>query len=229
MSHELKRPSFSKERVLKLIEKEYGFSGELRELPSYRDQNFYLKLKNGEEYIIKIANQIEKRETIEFQNAVMNHLTSKEQLYISPKVIKSKSNKLITEVQENGNIHLFRVITYVPGKVLAKINPHHHILLKKLGEFLGHLSNSLSDFDHHSPNPDFDWDLKKSYSVVNKYKKFIFDAKKVAILEYFSAEFLENTNPNLQSLRSSVIHNDANEQNVIVNYKEIPFCSFASL
>jgi 4-aminobutyrate aminotransferase-like enzyme/Ser/Thr protein kinase RdoA (MazF antagonist) len=223
MSHELKRPSFSIEKVLGLIKKEYGLSGEIKELPSYRDQNFYLKLKNGEEYVIKIANQIEKKETIEFQNAVMNHLTSKDQLYISPKVIKSKSIKIITEVQDNGNIHLLRVVTYIPGKEFAKINPHHHILLKKYGEFLGHLSHSLSDFDHPVAHYDFSWDLSNSYSVVGKYKKFILDAKKVAIVEHFSTEFLENTNPNLQSLRSSVIHNDLNEYNVIVNYKDNPF------
>jgi 4-aminobutyrate aminotransferase-like enzyme/Ser/Thr protein kinase RdoA (MazF antagonist) len=223
MSHQLERPSFSKERVLNLIKIEYGFSGELRELPSDRDQNFYLKSENGKEYVIKIANKFEKKETLEFQNAAMNHLENNDNLFISPKVIKSKSNNLIIAVQENYIIYFMRIVTYIPGKVLANINPHHHILLKKYGEFLGHLSNFLSNFDHPAAYHDFHWDLKNSFSVIKKNKKYIIDTEKVAVIEYFSAEFLEKTTPDLQKLRSSVIHNDVNDYNVIVNYKDTPF------
>lgn len=223
MSRKLIRPNFSEQIVLDLVKNEYGFTGKLKEFPSYGDQNLLLIADNGEKYIVKIANKIEKKENLEFQNAVMNHLTNKN-MDFSPQVIKSKDNHhVVTIKSDEEDIHYLRLVTFLPGKVLAQIKPHHNTLLRKFGQFLGHLGKNLLDFDHPVAYRDFQWDLMNVHTVIEKNKEFIENQEKIDVLQFFLGEFLDRTLPKLDSLRTSVIHYDANNYNVIVNYKETPF------
>ncbi len=223
MFHKLIRPNFSEQIVLDLVKNEYGLSGKLKEFPSYRDQNLLLIADSGEKYMVKIANKIEKKENLEFQNAVMNHLTTKN-MDFSPQVIKSKDNHhVVTIKSDEEDIHYLRLVTFLHGKVLAQINPHHYTLLRKFGQFLGHLGKNLSDFEHPVAYRDFQWDLMNVHTVIEKNKEFIENQEKIDVLQFFLGEFLNKTLPKLGSLRTSVIHYDANNYNVIVNYEETPF------
>ncbi len=202
---------------MRLLDELYGITGSVQELPSERDQNFYVKTEKGKEYVLKISNIFEKKETLDLQNEAMLHLANLDDSGRYPLVLQTKSNELIATYQKDDKTsHFVRLVTYLPGKVLAKVNPHNDELLYDFGRFIGTSSRYLETFTHTAANRELYWDLKHAYTIINKYKEHITDLRKRMIVEHFLNEFKEIVLPKLSNLRTSVIHNDFNDYNVIV-------------
>lgn len=211
------RPRFTPQDALRVAQEVFGITGSIQELPSERDRNFYLKTKSGDEYVLKIAASSEARETLEFQNQAMTHLIKKRVKFHSPRIIKALTGEQIAITKDSaGTPHYTRLLTYLPGKVFAEVNPHTKDLLFQFGVFLGSLTHALEDFSHPSTQREFYWDLKNAASTINRYKEHIGDSEKVAIVEYFLKDFETRILPLLPHLRTSVNHNDANDYNVLV-------------
>ncbi len=212
------RPKFGIDQVSEITKSLYGLSGKFKELPSERDQNFHLVTGVGEEYVLKISAASEKQETLDFQNHALHHLTSRTDSTISPRVRKTAMGEKITQIESlEGTRHYIRMISYLHGRVMSSVNPHSPEMLKDFGRFVGSISKSLTDFDHPATHRDFYWDLKKASSTIGKFKEHISTPEKQELLEYFLNLFQTLVVPRFEDLRTSVIHNDVNDDNVIIN------------
>ena len=211
------RPQFSLEDAVRIIFQVYGLETTAEELPGERDRNYLLKKDGISVYILKIAATSEKRETLEFQNAALNHLAKLKLPFQSPHIIPSNTGEEITLVPDDeGNEHAVRLLTYLPGRVLAKVNPHTSEFLKDFGTFIGSLSNALVTFEHPATHRDFYWDLKNSPRSVAEYRGLIQEGERRDIVDYFNELFEEKVIPRIRGLRTSVNHNDGNDYNVLV-------------
>jgi Ser/Thr protein kinase RdoA (MazF antagonist) len=153
----------------------------------------------------------------------MLHLADLDESGKYPLVLQTKSNELIATYQKDDKTsHFVRLVTFLPGKVLAKVNPHNKELLYDFGRFVGTSSSYLETFNHAAANRELYWDLKHAYTIINKYKEHIADLEKRLIVEHFLNEFKEIVLPKLSNLRTSIIHNDFNDYNVIVNRGKSP-------
>ncbi len=74
---------------LAIAEKYFGIQASADELPSERDRNFLLSTRDGEKFVLKIANANENRETLEAQNAMMSHLA--ERVAFCPRVVPARA------------------------------------------------------------------------------------------------------------------------------------------
>ncbi|MFW9797735.1 MAG: aminotransferase class III-fold pyridoxal phosphate-dependent enzyme [Candidatus Thorarchaeota archaeon] len=212
------RPNFSIESVSEIARSLYGLTGEFRELPSERDQNFHLMTESGEEYVLKISATSEKRENLEFQNSAMHHLTDNSTSIISPRVQKTLAGQEIATVEaSDGTSHFVRMNSYIKGRVLSSINPHSPELLEEFGRFVGFISRDLADFDHPAAHRDFYWDLKRASTTIENFMEHISNPQKQELVHHFLDLFETLVKPRLGELRTSVIHNDVNDDNVIVN------------
>jgi 4-aminobutyrate aminotransferase-like enzyme/Ser/Thr protein kinase RdoA (MazF antagonist) len=113
--------------------------------------------------------------------------------------------------------YFIRLISFIPGKTLAKFSPHKKSFLVEYGKFIGRISNSFELFQHPAAYRDFHWDLQHSSSEIEKYIIHITDNKQKSIIQYFQKQYDEKVNPILSKVRKSVIHNDANDYNIIVH------------
>ncbi|MHA1206130.1 MAG: aminotransferase class III-fold pyridoxal phosphate-dependent enzyme [Candidatus Hodarchaeales archaeon] len=209
------RPNFSLKDGMRIIEDLYGMTGTIKEIPSYEDRNFYFKSKNGEKYVLKISASSEKREILEFQNKAMIHLSSK---INCPTVISTKDKEEITiSLDEDGQKHYTRLITYLSGEVLGEIKNPSTDLFYDIGRFMGSLTQSLSDFHHPAAQRDFNWDLKNASSVIRQHMKYLDDPEKLSIIEYFLNLFDRSVQPYLHNLKMSIIHSDANSYNLVID------------
>ncbi|MFW9975073.1 MAG: aminotransferase class III-fold pyridoxal phosphate-dependent enzyme, partial [Candidatus Thorarchaeota archaeon] len=217
-SRDHERPNFKTNEVRDIVKSLYGLSGDIRELPSERDQNFHIIADTGEEYVLKIAAESERRETLEMQNSAMHHLSSSYSK-INSSMIKRSINGLEIETNTRaGKTHFVRLVSYLPGRVLAQVNPHTPELLADLGRFVGSISACLASFDHPAAHRVFYWDLQNASSVIEKYNELITEDTRRELVDYFLHLFESLVSPKLKELKSSVIHNDANDYNVIVNH-----------
>ena len=197
----------------------YGISAMASSLPSDRDQNFRLETDGGDRYVLKIANGMEDRAVLEAQQLAMAHLA--ERFALAPKVCRTLSGELLTEVQSSGGArHYLWLITFLPGRPLGEARHHSMALLRDLGRCAGRLDRALLDFDHPAIHRDFAWDLANGLRTVNEYRALIDDPGIKAQVESLIERFERETTPLLPKLRRSAIHNDLNDYNLLVAGRE---------
>lgn len=211
------RPKFTEQDAQRIAEELFGAIGLVKELPSERDRNFFLRTNSGDEFVLKIAATSEKREILEFQNEAMDHLVKKIGAEACPHVIESLAGNRISIIEDlDGAQSFVRLQNYIPGKVLAEVKPHNENLLYGLGVFIGSISHALESFSHLATDRELYWDLKNAKSTINKYKEHIKTPERAAIVEHCLETFITQVAPVLQKLRTSVIHNDGNDYNILV-------------
>jgi len=208
-------PRFDIEEVASLAQEIYGIQITVTPLPGERDQNFLLCTESGERFVLKIANALEERTLLEAQHQMLAHLT--EFTSLCPRVIPTKTGDSIAQVASpSGSRHFVRMVTYLPGVPLADIRRHSPELLYDLGKRIGELDCALESFDHPAVHRDFHWDLANALPVIYEYQALVQDSDLRRIVGKLAADFEHHVVPLLPKLRSSIIHNDANDYNVLV-------------
>lgn len=207
-------PAFSIEDAIQFAQKFYALQVRASPLPSERDQNFLLQAYNGDQFVLKIANATEERAMLEAQNQVMQHL--KNSVSFCPGVVPTANGEEIVAVESaNGEAHFLRLITYLVGTPLGNVKRHSPELMQDLGFKLGLVTEALRGFDHPAFHRNFHWDLANGLDIVRKYEAFIQDPELRQLIQRFQAQFEQYVVPLLSSLRQSVIHNDANNFNLL--------------
>lgn len=212
------RPHFTDEEARKIAESKFGVKGTVRELPSERDLNFYIRTDLGDEYVLKIAAKSEKHEILDMQNRAMQHLADKLVPFNTPLfVLSSDGEEILTVKDSKRNKHFVRLLRYLPGKLFAELKPHSPGLLTEFGKFMGALTRGLEGFSHSATKRMFYWDLKLASSVIEKYREYVKDSEKAEAIEYVMSIYDKHVVPRMPDLRTSVVHNDANDYNVLVS------------
>ena len=215
-------PRFSEQDAVRIASELFGFDTAARLLPSERDQNFYLIAADGKSYVLKLANSTERREVLDFQNQAMMHIAGKRNIFdkstsVAPGVFSTTGGEQIGSIQGlDGVTHFVRLLTYLPGKPLALVRPHDVDLLASLGRFFGNIDHALQDFDHPATHRDFHWDLKNAGRIIESYLDYIKTPEHRNLVKDLLKRFQTETEPQLPDLRTGVIHNDANDYNVLV-------------
>lgn len=198
-----------------IASKLYQISGVATALPGEIDFNFKIKTANNERYILKISRPNEDKEYLDFQQQLLLHIANNNKLVIAPKVITDiKGNTVSSFIDGEGNKRYVRLLTWVSGRVWSNVNPQLDSLRFSLGKQCGLLTTALNGFDHAKAHRKFDWDIFQS--LWTKEYLHLFTSKERAILNTFIARFESNFDT-YHKLRKSVVHNDANDNNVIVS------------
>ncbi|MEJ2746945.1 MAG: aminotransferase class III-fold pyridoxal phosphate-dependent enzyme, partial [Anaerolineae bacterium] len=210
------RPPFSTDAAQRLAQDLYGLAVRARPLPSDRDQNFHLATKSGEQFVLKIASAVEAADVLDLQNQAMNHLAQDKTLP-TPQVQSTLSGQLITAVSHtNGRRYPVRLVTYLPGKMLADEQRPSPLLLHEIGRFLGRLDNQLATFDHPAAHRLLHWDIRHAPTIIRRHLPEIADPTRRSLVEQFLLDYETAVLPHLHQLPTSIIHNDANTHNLIL-------------
>jgi len=210
-------PRFSKSEIQIFVKDYYGIEATAKNLVSDIGQNFHLRTEEGISYIFKIANPAENKDMIEAQNYTLDFLGD-HQLKI-PNLILATDGSSITSIKDKkGEIYSSRLFSYLNGSFLADIRSFNDQVLARLGEFIGKMDNVLLDVRHPAIHRSWHWDLK-NLSNIWEYTSFIVDAEKRRLAEYFILQFETEVMPKFPRLRQSLIHNDANDYNILIKYE----------
>lgn len=214
-------PNFSKREAESFALKYYGLAASAEELPSERDQNFLITAADRRMYVLKIANAAEDINILDLQNRAMRHLAGPDEPVPCPQVILSLERREIESVGDsNGVSHYLRLVSYIPGVPLAKVNPQTSDLLQDFGRFIGRLARRLETFSHPAGRRDLIWDIRTGHQTVRRCLEFMPDAGRRSLVEKFLCGFESIPAAKIDALETGVIHNDANDYNVIVSFPE---------
>ncbi len=198
----------------------FGIKATASPLSSERDQNFHLRPDTGPEFVLKIASAADSLEVLDFQNQAMKHLAETEPSVLCPRVCPALSGETIVSVRgRDGTFHFMRLLTFLPGVFLADYRPHSPALLRSLGIFLGRMDKALASFSHPASGRKLKWDVRDVCEVIRAGLSHIENAKRRSLIELFLDRFEHALVLVLPSLRRSVIHNDGNYHNLLIQWE----------
>ena len=203
-----------------LLKTEFGLSQcTIKKLDGYDNFN-YLIISKSEKYVFKTYTY--KKVLLDVLNAENKALQF---LYEPdcekfPKPIPFKSGELIKVLELDGNQTICRMLSFLEGTFLGDSTTSKS-LLQSLGTFLATLDLKFQAFENHVyRGRQWEWDIQ--YLRLNKkYLNAITDAHNRSIVHYFFKQFEEKVIPILPELRKQIIHNDANEWNLLVHHQNI--------
>jgi 4-aminobutyrate aminotransferase-like enzyme len=209
-------PRITTAEVAEYVRTTYRLNVTVKHLVSDIGQNFYLTEASGKTYVFKIANPSEHEDMLDAQNAVLEYLTEHRPRFAYPRVVPTSNGGLIAEITgKDASRYRARLLKYVPGKSLADVRLHPESLLEDIGVFLGEMDKALEGFDHPAAHRYWHWDLRNAGDL-GRLTKHIAEPLSRRLVEYFLLRFESEVLPLLPDLRTSLIHGDANDHNLLL-------------
>jgi 4-aminobutyrate aminotransferase-like enzyme/Ser/Thr protein kinase RdoA (MazF antagonist) len=211
------QPSFSVEAAVRAARYLYGLDAAAEPLDGERDQNFQLTTAGGECFVMKISSAAENPLVLDFQNQVLMRIAAEAPGLTLPHLRFTPDGSATAALPDaDGAMHAVRLLTWIPGRVLARVRPHTPELLRSLGTLVGTIDAALEGFDHPAAERDLGWDPRDA-GWLRDYLPLVEDPVRRALVDRLFSEAESELTRLAPSLRTGIIHNDANDHNVIVD------------
>ena len=208
-----KAPRFTTDDAARLAAEYFGLLATVEPLPSERDQNFLMYNDSGARFVFKIANADEALEVLDLQNKALKFLAGAQTGLQWPLVIPSRSgNDVVPVASPDGTAYFVRLFRWVDGVCLATIKPRAPELLESLGSGLARIAAALSHFVHPAARRTLYWDLR--HAPMARVHIELLSAHQRELVEPIFAAWNEL---DWGALRSSTIHGDPNDYNILTD------------
>ena len=187
----------------------------IRALPGYADQNYLLETDDFKKYVWKIAASGTAVASLQAQNEAMLHLRKKTSDISCPVPVATINGLHLVSRFEAGHLRQTRLLEWIEGTPLAKLETGSAALYSQVGNALGHLTRGLNDFGHVGAFREIEWDLSRPLSLHSDTIHFQDDQHK-RIVDHLFLRLETYGAARISQLRKSVIHNDANDYNLLV-------------
>lgn len=195
----------------------YGDVVVARPLPGDIDRNFLLENANGVRSVLKIAPAQTDPTAVDCPLAILDHLRSSPLSEMVPVVLRDQNGERLSKIiDENGATLLVRRVSYLDGVPLSTTTADEG-LLREIGQILGQLDLALNCFDHPGAHIGHTWDLLRLPDLQPNLDALGSEIRPA--VESAMSRYLQKVEPRLSGLPRSVIHNDANDYNVLVNVR----------
>lgn len=217
-------PRFTMDEARQLAHQYYGLTLDAKPLDSYIDQNIRLFDDQGEGYVLKIANAAVSAPDLDLENRMLSHLREKDATMPIPRLVSTQSDEEMVRIPGRGDLqHLMRLYTWQEGSFWADTVDQEEgcsHFMAQLGGFLGRLNSHLQDFHHPAAHRPMDWDLKQA-AKIRQLLHHVQSHEERTILTWFFDYFDMEIAPALPGLPMQVVHNDANDYNVLSDGKQV--------
>jgi len=209
-------PHFSVADAERLAREHYGIDASARLLASERDQNFLLDAAGGRRFVLKIANAREDRALLDAQRLAMDVVADRTSLCPRVLPLPTGAGYLADVAAASGGRHAVRLLSFIAGTPAAEVSRHTADYRRDLGRCVGAIDRALECFDHPAAHRAFHWDLAQGVTTCREHLALVDDPPLRGLVDSLVDAFAREVAPLLTHLPRSVIHNDANDHNVIV-------------
>ncbi len=198
----------------------YALTGTLEPLPGELDANFKVVGDDGHTYLLRLHAPDALNDEVELQTDVLPFLEQADAFLPVQRVVPSVSGEMLPVVitAAGGRCQL-RLTTWLDGDVWAtSVSAHRkqrEASAASLGRLLARLDKALEHFQHRAANREHRWDLARAGEHL-AFVPLIDDPAKRDIVSKVLQRFVDEIQPRLAGRPLQVIHNDANDYNVLL-------------
>ncbi len=196
----------------------YEIDADLTQLYSELDDNFLAITESGESRILKIMHVGCDPQRVDLQCQAMAHLADAANKLNLPRVIPTNAGQAYTDFDVDGVKRLVWSLKFCPGTLLEEVTPHTDDLIRSFGRTMAMLDVGLKSFTHPAMKQRHKWELTRA-AASRPFVQFV-GSDAAPQIDAVLRRFENTTQEKLESLPHSVIHNDANDGNVLVNVTE---------
>ena len=208
-------PNLSSEDVASAVSLQFGLIGDYTELISERDRNYRLISTDGTSYVVKATCQAEDAIVTDFQIAALIHLENRGLTGV-PRIVRTPAGRDRGVIKsEDGSEICLRVVTWLSGKLLRDAD----VTAAIAGRFatrLAELNIAFEDFSHEGETQSLLWDSQRA-GELRRFLRHINDKAAKESVEDVLDDFESRVKPVLRDLPHQVIHNDANNENILLD------------
>ncbi len=198
-----------------VLQGEYGFQApEIKKLVGYANTN-YLVVNKTHRFIFKTYQYTKPLwDILTAENTVLLHL-AKTNTGDYPVPIPLLDSNYLKVVVIDGKKNIIRLLSFLEGTFVGDVTIAKTIA-KSIGTFLGKMDIQLEKFDDYVLKArTWEWDLQH-FHLNKKFLPFIENRRNRSLVHYFFQQYEIHVAPFLPVLRKQVIHNDANEWNLLL-------------
>ncbi|MGB2984194.1 MAG: phosphotransferase, partial [Candidatus Bipolaricaulia bacterium] len=212
--------SLSIDDVASLLAASYGIAGDLTRLPGEND-NYLVASKDGERFVLKLAGEDRMRVFFELEHQVIERVHAASLGIGLPRTIVTRSGETVSRLRrDDGATFRGRLMEFVSGTAWCDAGPPTPDRLRALGQLLARLDLVLSKVDNPAALRTHSWDLATADQHRGKIA-LVGDPTKRRILERSFHLYAACAVPRLDGLPHSLIHADANDENILVENGKI--------
>lgn len=204
------RPCYTADTAARLLHAVWRITAEVSVLDSERDQNWLVHADGRPSHVLKIANRHDGPGLVGLQQSMMRRLSAAG--LPCARIIATPAGVSWTEADG----HVAWLITYLPGRRLTDVIPSA-ALLASIGELVGRATVALDGFDHPAARRRLQWDVTMAGQVIGDYRPHVTEPGRRGLLDRTLDGYRSVVDPLLGDLPRSVIHNDANDHNLLVS------------
>ncbi|KAM8888159.1 hydroxylysine kinase-like isoform 1-T1 [Synchiropus picturatus] len=221
------QPNFSECQVIDLVKRLFHLTVvKAHPLPSYDDQNFYVSAGDGAEYVLKIMNSEDSKNTdlIEVQTYAMSFL-QQNGVPAQTAVLNLKGQLLSLEEMDCGygpQRYLVRLLTYLPGVMLSTVAVSSQILFE-VGKTVAEMDQIFQKMEHPHlgtlQREQFRWSLS-SVPLLESYLSLLDGEPLQDVAKSVIHQYKTTVAPKYSQFRKCINHGDFNELNILVKPDE---------
>uniref|UniRef100_A0AAQ4NRG0 Hydroxylysine kinase n=1 Tax=Gasterosteus aculeatus aculeatus TaxID=481459 RepID=A0AAQ4NRG0_GASAC len=221
------KPNFSHAQVVEMVTRLFSLTpSEIRPLPSYDDQNFYVSCMEGGEYVLKIMNSEDSKNPsmIEVQTYAMSVLHQNG--LPAQTALRNAAGQLMSlEEMDCGNgvrKYLVRLLTYLPGTTISKV-PLTPQLLYETGKMAARMDQILQKMEHPHlgllERENFIWSLSNVLQL-EAHLNILEGDPLEEVVKSVIHQYKTSVTPKRSNFRKCINHGDFNDLNVLVQPDE---------
>ena len=189
---------------------------DFKKLNGYENLNYCVTSEQGNKYVLKV-HKVSDEDSVVAENEILIQL-HKAFINKIPQPIISNDNRHFLKLRLEGELFGFRLLTFLEGTIWAETDVEKITdeTLASFGAFMAELNLAMRPLKNGDiAARQFQWDLQ--YALLNEqFLEEVENPNHRKIARHFFLQFKEKVVPQLHKLRKSIIHNDANDWNVLL-------------
>lgn len=205
------------DEVRALLRQHYGIdTAELTPLGGETDQNMRAVAADGTPWFVRVSAASAK--DVAWQTDLLEHVRSTAADLPVPRIKRSVGGELWHEIHGSSSDEprTLRVMSWLPGRILAEVERHPDELLERIGTTAGRLCAALTSMPPPTDHVTHDWDMREARRVVSAARDAIANADNRAHVE-IAMSWYDEIAGGLADLPHGVVHHDLNDANLLVD------------
>lgn len=198
----------------------YGLPGaELSFLGGEVDRNYRVSTSDGRTVLAKLRPVADCDGRLQWQKEILLHLADRDVGVAVPTLVRTLDGDLDVGIDVESQRWLLTVLHWVPGTDMVRVERHSDGLLTDLGATAARVTAALTGFHSASMHTTHHWDITRAAEVIEE--SLALDPTLPGSADAETAlRWFARIAPMLDTLPTAMVHNDLNDNNVLVDSRD---------